>query len=215
MNTLNRVVLLIAIFLLANINAERITAQTRCYTTNYNKAEQLYRQGSYAEAKRYYKAASACPDKPKQNNIAARISACDAAINEIRQRERAEQQRQEAEREREEAERYSCNIEFGDMMNDYGCVFLKLNNNTKDSLHICHGVEVTRLSDGIFKNAGIEEGLIILEINNMPVDSQDDIEKIYDEIMRSQDIGKVMIIKGLKPTGKRVYFAIPLYEEEN
>ena len=215
MNTLSKAISILSISLIINMGGVEIIAQTQCYTTNYNKAEQLYRQGRYAEAKRYYKAASACPDKPKQNNIAARISACDAAINEIRQRERAEQQRQEAEREREEAERYSCNIEFGDMMNDYGCVFLKLNNNTKDSLHICHGVEVTRLSDGIFKNAGIEEGLIILEINNMPVDSQDDIEKIYDEIMRSQDIGKVMIIKGLKPTGKRVYFAIPLYEEEN
>ena len=45
-------------------------------------------------------AASTCPDKPKQNNIATRISDCDDAINEIRQRERAEQQRQEAERER-------------------------------------------------------------------------------------------------------------------
>lgn len=77
-----------------------IIAQTRCYTTNYNKAEQLYRQGRYAEARRHYAAASACPDKPKQNNIAARISACDNAINKIRQRERAEQQRQEAERER-------------------------------------------------------------------------------------------------------------------
>lgn len=54
-------------------------------------------------------AASTCPDKPKQNNIATRISDCDDAINEIRQRERAEQQRQEAERERirkeQEAER--------------------------------------------------------------------------------------------------------------
>ena len=82
-----------------------IIAQTRCYTTNYNKAEQLYRQGRYAEAKRHYAAASACPDKPKQNNISTRISACDNAINEIRQRERAEQQRQEAERERIRKER--------------------------------------------------------------------------------------------------------------
>ena len=131
MNTLNRVVLLIAIFLLANINAERITAQTRCYTTNYNKAEQLYRQGRYAEAKRHYAAASACPDKPKQNNISARISACDNAINEIQQRERAEQQRQEQERrKREEAARNGYiqpfNIQFGNtdfdgnIISDYG-----------------------------------------------------------------------------------------------
>ena len=131
MNTLNRVVLLIAIFLLANINAERITAQTRCYTTNYNKAEQLYRQGRYAEAKRHYAAASACPDKPKQNNISARISACDNAINEIQQHERAEQQRQEQERrKREEAARNGYiqpfNIQFGNtdfdgnIISDYG-----------------------------------------------------------------------------------------------
>ena len=96
-----------------------------------------------------------------------------------------------------------------------GCAFLKLSNDTKEALHISHGVEVTGLTDGIFKNAGIKEGLIILEINNMPVDSQDDVENIYDEIMRSQDADKVMIIKGLQPTGKRVYFAVPLYEEEN
>ena len=128
-----------------------IIAQARCYTTNYNKAEQLYRQGRYAEAKRHYAAASACPDKPKQNNIAARISACDNAINEIRQRERAEQQRQEAERERirkeqerqeqerrerEEAERNGyiriTNIKFGNtdydgnIISDYGSTLYAL-----------------------------------------------------------------------------------------
>lgn len=121
MNTLNRVVLLIAIFLLANINAERITAQTRCYTTNYNKAEQLYRQGRYAEAKRYYKAASACPDKPKQNNISARISVCDNAI-----REAADQRRRQQEAERNGYIRIT-NIEFRNIIacdsntiSDYG-----------------------------------------------------------------------------------------------
>ena len=121
MNTLNRVVLLIAIFLLANINAERITAQTRCYTTNYNKAEQLYRQGRYAEAKRHYAAASACPDKPKQNNISARISACDNAI-----REATDQRRRQQEAERNGYIRIT-NIEFRNIIacdsntiSDYG-----------------------------------------------------------------------------------------------
>ena len=97
-----------------------IIAQARCYTTNYNKAEQLYRQGRYAEAKRYYKAASACPDKPKQNNIAARISACDNAIREAVRQQEAEQ----------EAARNGyiriTNIEFGNtdrddnIISDYG-----------------------------------------------------------------------------------------------
>ena len=106
MNTLSKAISILSISLIISMGGGvEIIAQTRCYTTNYNKAEQLYRQGRYAEARRHYAAASACPDKPKQNNIAARISACDAAINEIRQRERAEQQRQEAERERIRKER--------------------------------------------------------------------------------------------------------------
>ena len=99
MNTLSKAISILSISLIISMGVE-IIAQTRCYTTNYNKAEQLYRQGRYAEARRHYMAASTYPDKPKQNNIATRISDCDDAINEIRQRERAEQQRQEAERER-------------------------------------------------------------------------------------------------------------------
>ena len=106
MNTLSKAISILSISLIISMGGVEIIAQTRCYTTNYNKAEQLYRQGRYAEARRHYMAASTCPDKPKQNNIATRISDCDDAI---RQRERAEQQRQEAERQRirkeQEAER--------------------------------------------------------------------------------------------------------------
>ena len=90
MNTLSKAISILSILMIISTQGIEAIAQTQCFTTNYNKAEQLYRQGSYAEAKRYYKAASACPDKPKQNNIAARISDCDNAINEIRQREEAE-----------------------------------------------------------------------------------------------------------------------------
>ena len=97
-----------------------IIAQTRCYTTNYNKAEQLYRQGRFEEAKRYYKAASACPDKPKQNNISARISVCDNAI-----REATDQRRRQQEAERNGYIRIT-NIKFGNtdddgnIISDYG-----------------------------------------------------------------------------------------------
>ena len=84
MNTLSKAISILSILMIISTQGIEAIAQTQCFTTNYNKAEQLYRQGSYAEAKRYYKAASACPDKPKQNNIAARISDCDNAINEIR-----------------------------------------------------------------------------------------------------------------------------------
>lgn len=51
-----------------------------CYSTNYSKAEAFFKQGNYSAAIKRYKAANACPDKPKSNNIAARISECERRL---------------------------------------------------------------------------------------------------------------------------------------
>ena len=79
MNTLSKAISVLSISLIISMGGVEIIAQTRCYTTNYNKAEQLYRQGRYAEAR----------------------SDCDDAINEIRQREEAERRRQQEQRQHE------------------------------------------------------------------------------------------------------------------
>ncbi len=55
---------------------------TSCYTTNVQKAEALFRQGRYADAKKRFTAAKACPDKPSNNNLSARIAACERKIKE-------------------------------------------------------------------------------------------------------------------------------------
>ena len=46
----------------------------------------------------------------------------------------------------------------------------------------------------------------------MRVRTQDDVEKIYDAIMKSNDTDKVMFITGIYPTGRRVYYAVDLTE---
>lgn len=51
-------------------------AFAQCYTKNLQQAESLYKQGRYAEAKKRFAAAKACPDKPKTNNLDSRIAAC-------------------------------------------------------------------------------------------------------------------------------------------
>lgn len=95
-----------------------------------------------------------------------------------------------------------------------GCAFTKLSQAAKESLHISNGVKVAGLIDGIFKDAGITDGFIVIEINNVPMNSQKDVENIYEQIMRDQASDKVMFIKGLQPTtNKRVYIAVPLTEE--
>lgn len=73
------------------------------------------------------------------------------------------------------------------------------------------GLKVTKVKNGLFKDAGIAEGFIILDINNMRVSSKEDIEEIYKEILRSgPEYDKVMFITGMYPTGRKAYYAVPL-----
>ena len=95
-----------------------------------------------------------------------------------------------------------------------GCTFSKLSQKTKDALHISYGVEVGGIKKGKFKDAGISNGYIIQEINESPVNSQEDVEKLYNAIMRDPSADKVMYIKGVLPTGKRFYTAVPLFDDE-
>lgn len=95
---------------------------------------------------------------------------------------------------------------------ELGCAFTKVPDETLKQLEISYGVQVSGLTDGKFKNAGIKDGFIILEINNTRVTSRDDVEKIYNAIMKSQEHDKVMFIIGIYPTGKKVYYAVPLSE---
>ena len=95
-----------------------------------------------------------------------------------------------------------------------GCAFQKVPEKVKAQLGISGGVQVAGLQNGRFKEAGVPEGFIILSINNVPVNSQAEVENIYDEIMRSSSPNKVMFITGVYTTGKRSYMAVPLTDED-
>ena len=95
-----------------------------------------------------------------------------------------------------------------------GCAFAELSSKEKKDMNISHGVKVAGLQAGKFKANGIKNGLIITHINQQPVDSQEDVEQIYNQIMRSQDDDKVMVITGLTQTGKKVYYAVDLSDVE-
>ena len=95
-----------------------------------------------------------------------------------------------------------------------GCAFQKVSDKTKSRLGISGGVQVAGVKAGKFKEAGITDGFIILTINDIPVNSEADVEKVYNEIMRDNTPDKVMFITGLYQTGKRGYKVVPLTEEE-
>ena len=96
-----------------------------------------------------------------------------------------------------------------------GCAFTELSKQDKEDLAISKGLKVVGVKAGKFKNAGIRDGFIITDINNIPVDSRDDVENIYNQIMRSSDSDKVMFITGFYPTGKKVYYAVDLSDEDD
>lgn len=96
---------------------------------------------------------------------------------------------------------------------EIGCAFMKLTAETKRNLGISNGVKVTGLKGGAFRDAGIKDGFIITEINGRAVDSSDDVEMIYNQIMKGGDEDKVMFITGVYPTGKKYYYAVNLVQE--
>lgn len=95
-----------------------------------------------------------------------------------------------------------------------GCAFKTLTAEKKKELQISNGLEVVGIKDGCFKAAGIKNGFIITDINNAPVSSREDVENIYAAIMRDNNSDKVMFITGLYPTGKKVYYAVDLAQED-
>lgn len=93
---------------------------------------------------------------------------------------------------------------------DLGAAFSKVDDSTLRQLGIDNGVKVAEVSDGVFADAGIRKGFVIVSINDTRVSSPDDIEKLYRSIMRGNNDEKLMIVRGLYPTGKRGVYAVDL-----
>lgn len=91
-----------------------------------------------------------------------------------------------------------------------GCKFNELDEDTMRSLRISSGVEVSDISDGKAKEAGIKDGFIILTINNQRISSPEDVAKIANSVIKSSDPDKVMFIIGIYPTGRKAYYVIDL-----
>ena len=91
-----------------------------------------------------------------------------------------------------------------------GAAFKELTSETKKQLGISYGVEVAGLTKGKFQGSGMRKGFIILKINDQPVSSQSDVEKITAQLLSSDE--QAMFIVGMYPNGKMTYYAIDLSE---
>ena len=92
-----------------------------------------------------------------------------------------------------------------------GAAFREVPEDVKRQLRLSAGVEVTGVTEGKMKEAGVRKGFIILKANGQPVKSVEQLETIMKEATRSTE--PVLFINGIFPSGKRAYFAVDLTQE--
>ena len=92
-----------------------------------------------------------------------------------------------------------------------GAAFREVPEDVKRQLRLSTGVEVTGVTEGKMKEAGVRKGFIILKANGQSVKSVEQLETIMKEATRSTE--PVLFINGIFPSGKRAYFAVDLTQE--
>ncbi|MDR3093321.1 MAG: Do family serine endopeptidase [Bacteroidales bacterium] len=83
-----------------------------------------------------------------------------------------------------------------------GAKFEGVNEKDKKNLKIRSGVRVKEVSEGKLKDVGIKDGFIVVKINDVSVNSVNDIREIFNRIPSD---GRVMI-DGVYPNGRVAYY---------
>lgn len=75
-------------------------------------------------------------------------------------------------------------VKGGDSAEVMGAAFKALNDEQKRKLGVSYGIEVTGLTSGKLKDAGIKKGFIIMIVNNQKISAPEDLEKIVESILQ-------------------------------
>jgi serine protease Do len=85
-----------------------------------------------------------------------------------------------------------------------GAEFGPVSDRDREKLQIEDGVQVTNITKGKLKDAGVRKGFIITDINKQPVSSKDDVE----EIISKSSNKKPVLVEGVYPNGEWAYYII-------
>jgi serine protease Do len=91
-----------------------------------------------------------------------------------------------------------------------GAEFGSVSDKDKTRLQIDEGVQVTNLTDGKLKDAGVKIGFIITDVNKVSVSSKEDIERQYMQTGNN----KPLLIEGVYPDGKYAYYILKPAEQK-
>ena len=91
-----------------------------------------------------------------------------------------------------------------------GAQFRAVTEAQKEHLNINYGLEVTKVSGGKLKEAGVPQGFIIQRVNDEAMKTIDDLQEAVKTASTSKE--PVLYIQGITPTGKKAYFAVALQD---
>jgi S1-C subfamily serine protease len=92
-----------------------------------------------------------------------------------------------------------------------GAAFRELPQEMKRQLNLASGVEVTGVTDGKMKEAGVRKGFIILKANSQSIKTVEQLEEVVKTATRSTD--QVLFLSGIFSSGKRANYAVDLTQE--
>ena len=94
---------------------------------------------------------------------------------------------------------------------DLGADFAPLPMQTKRQLNYNGGLMVQNVrKNGAFAKAGIENGFIVLKINNKPVSSTADIKDAYNTVINSNDTDKVLFVTVINRAGVIKHYIVTI-----
>lgn len=85
-------------------------------------------------------------------------------------------------------------------MDILGAAFRPVPDELKKQLNLGYGLEVTGVSNGKMAEGGVRKGFIILKVNNIPMKTVEDLEKVMKEASKTQE--QVLFITGMVPFWK-------------
>ena len=103
-------------------------------------------------------------------------------------------------------------VKGGDSTEVLGAAFQVLSDKQKRALGVSYGIEVTGVTSGKLKDAGIKKGFVIMIVNNQKISAPEDLERIVDTILQGRSEDQGLFIKGFYPNGRTKYYAIDLSE---
>ena len=82
----------------------------------------------------------------------------------------------------------------------------------KKAYGVSYGIEVTDVTNGKLKNAGIGNNFIIMTANNQKIATADQFEKLVEKIVKSNAEDRYILIKGFAPNGRTKTYLVDLGE---